>query len=92
MEIIILGQKVDTKDITEIFEIERDKKMFLNREAGFVIVFMDGSRKVFKENIFYESYPSQISGKKEKWERLQKEVEDKWQKDKHHLEEFNFKQ
>ena len=91
MEIIILGQKIETKEITEIFEIERDKKMFLNREAGFVIVFMDGSRKVFKENISYESYPSQIFSKKEKWERLQKEVEDKWQKDKHHLEEFNFK-
>lgn len=47
MEIIVLGQVIDTKKITEIYEIERDKRMFLNREAGFVIVFMGRFQKTF---------------------------------------------
>ena len=87
-EIIVLGTKINTKEITAIYEIERDKKMFLNREAGFVIMFMDGTHKTFKENIPYESYSSEISAKKERWAKLQKEVTEKWEKDKHQFEEF----
>lgn len=90
MGIIVLGVKIDTKEITAIWEIEKEKKMFLNREAGFVIKFMDGSTKVFKENIPYESYASEIAYKKEKWAKLQKEVTEKWEKDKHNLQEFGF--
>lgn len=89
MEIIVLGQKIDTKDITAIYEIERDKKMFLNREAGFVIQFMDGTQKIFKEDIPYESYSSEISHKKELWRKLQDSVTKKWNEDKHQLPEFN---
>ena len=90
MEIIVLGDKIDTKEITAIWEIEKEKKMFLNREAGFVIKFMDGSTKIFKENIPYESYASEISYKKEKWAKLQKEVIEKGKEDKHNLQEFGF--
>ena len=64
MEIIVLGEKIDTKQITAIWDIESKKTMFLNREAGFVIKFMDGSTKTFKENIPYESYASEIYHKK----------------------------
>lgn len=88
MEIIVLGQVIDTKKITEIYEIERDKRMFLNREAGFVIVFMDGSKKTFGERIPYESYASQISHTKSVWAKLQKEVTEKWEQDKHDLPVF----
>lgn len=90
MEIIVLGEKINTKEITAIWEIEEKKKMFLNREAGFVIKFMDGSKKVFKEDIPYESYASEISYKKKKWAKLQKEVMIKWEKDKHDFQEFGF--
>jgi len=79
MEIIFLGEKIDTKEIKAIWEIEKEKKMFLNREAGFVIDYMDGSTKVFKENIPYESYPSEIAFKKQKWSKLQKEITEQWE-------------
>ena len=90
MEIIILGKKIDTKDITEIYDVERDKQRFLNREAGFVIRFMDGSSMIFKEDIPYESYISEISFKKEKWHNLQKQVTAKWESDNHGFPEFGF--
>jgi len=90
MEIIVLGHKIDTKDITDIYDVERDKRMFLNREAGFIILFMDGSRKAFKENIPYESYSSEIIEAKQRWAKLQKEVIDKWKADSHGLPEFGF--
>ena len=77
MEIIVLGQVIDTKKITEIYDIERDKRMFLNREAGFVIAFMDGSKIRFGERISYDSYA-----------KLQKEVTEKWDQDKHDLPVF----
>lgn len=78
MEIIVLGQVIDTKKITDIYDIERDKRMFLNREAGFVIAFMDGSKIRFGERISYYSYASEISQIKKTWAKLQKEVTEKW--------------
>ena len=88
MEIIVLGQVIDTKKIKEIYEIERDKRMFLNREAGFVIVFMDNTKQTFCERIPYESYVSEISYKKNTWAKLQKEVTEKWKQDMHDLQVF----
>ncbi len=88
MIIIVEGEKVETKDITEIYDIERDKTMFLNREAGFVIKFMDGSSNVFGEKMAYELYPSQIHDIKNKWENLQDKVNHAWEKDKHSYQEF----
>lgn len=90
MEIIVLGHKIDTKDISDIYDVERDKQMFLNRESGFIIQFMDGSKKVFKENIPYESYSSEIREIKQRWLKLQNEVDEKWKADKHELPEFGF--
>jgi len=91
MEIIVLDQVIDTKKIIEIYDIERDKKMFFNREAGFIIVFMDGSTKIFGERIPYESYSSEIAHTKKVWATLQKEVTEKWEQDKHNLPVFGFK-
>jgi hypothetical protein len=88
VEIIVLGQVIDTKKIKEIYEIERDKRMFLNREAGFVIVFMDDTKQTFCERIPYESYASEISYKKNTWAKLQKEVTEKWKQDMHDLQVF----
>jgi hypothetical protein len=90
MEIIVLGEKIDTKEITAIWEIEKEKKYFLNREAGFVIKLMDGTEKVFSEDIPYESTYLNIADKKEKWSKLQMEVTEFWEKNKHGFPEFKF--
>lgn len=90
MEIVVLGTKVDTKYIGDIYDCERDKKMFFNREAGFIIKFLDGSKMTCKESIPYESYPSEISDIKNRWSKLQKEITDKWHEDGHGLPEFGF--
>ena len=66
MKILVENKLIETKDIADIVDIEAGKRMFLNREAGFKIIFLDGSEMVFKENIPYESYPAQISQKKRK--------------------------
>ena len=91
MNILVLGEKIETKEIVEIYDIERDKAMFLNRSAGFVIRFIDGSWRQFGESIGYDSYPHEIMDIKKKWAKLQKEVIDKWESDKHGLEVFGFK-
>lgn len=88
MEILVLNTKIETKDIVDIYEVERDKKMFLNREAGFIIEMIGGSRYTFSENIPYESYPSEISSIKSKWKKLREEVEAQWKQDKHDLKTF----
>lgn len=75
MEMIILGEKINTEEIDSIWDIERDKKMFLNREAGFIVKFKNGSTKCFKEDIPYESYPSEIAKIKIKWNNIQKQLE-----------------
>ena len=72
MKIIVNDKVVETKDIADIVDIEAGKKMFLNREAGFKITFLDDETPdmEFKENIPYESYPNEIAAKKEKWKVL----------------------
>lgn len=89
MKIVVNGEVIETKEITDIYEVEKYKKMFVNREAGFVIKLMDGSEKRFSERIPYETTDRQIGVIKNKWEKLQDEVYEKWQEDKHNLEEFN---
>lgn len=56
--------------------------MFLNREAGFKITFLDGGDMLFFEPIPYESSPHDIWYKKEKWKELMNKVIEKWQADK----------
>jgi len=89
MKILIQDKVVETKDIADIVDIEADKKMFLNREAGFKILFIDGiSEMTFKQNIPYESYPREIAEIKDKWKTLMSEVIKKWQSDKTEIEIF----
>jgi hypothetical protein len=90
MQIIVLGEVIENKDITEIYDVERDKKAFFNRDAGFIIRFMDGSSKTFSERIPYESYPSEIREIKDKWSKLMDKVIKQWEEDKHKLKEFTF--
>ena len=68
MEIIVQGHKVETKEIFRIVDIEHYKKMFLNREAGFIIERIDKPSITVGERIAYESYPSEIRDKHQKWE------------------------
>lgn len=89
MQILVQNKVVETKDIADIVDIEADKKMFLNREAGFKIIFLDGIREmVFKQNIPYESYQREISAIKDKWKSLMNEVVKKWHSDKTEIETF----
>lgn len=88
MKILVENRLIETKDIADIVDIEANKRMFLNREAGFKIIFLDGSEMVFKENIPYESYPRQITEKKEKWERLMTKVKAEFLKDRIELKSF----
>ena len=70
--IIIENTKFRRGDICDIYDIERDKKMFLNRDAGFIVkTFGDENSpsKSFKfgEKISYESSSNDISEVKNKW-------------------------
>jgi len=91
MKIVVLGVTVETQEIFDIKEVEHNKTMFLNREAGFIIYLIDKEPLVFKERIPYETYASQIAFIKSNWTKLQNEVFEKWQKDKSELQQFNFK-
>lgn len=76
----IEGRKFRRGDIYEIYECERDKDMFFNREAGFIVktyATKDCDAQLFKysEPIAYESYPHEIAYKKNKWkERMNKAI------------------
>jgi len=91
MQIIVNGKVVETKEIADIVDIEAGKTMFLNREAGFRIIFLDPDTPdmVFKENIPYESYTSQISAIKEAWKQLMDRVVEQWKTDKTEIPSFN---
>lgn len=88
MEIAIGGFVLDTKDIVDIVDIEHNKKMFLNRQAGFIIKFKNNTQKHFGESIPYDSYPSEIGRIKEKWYNLKKQVVKKWESDKNEIQNF----
>lgn len=88
MEILIQDKIVETKDIVDIYHVERGKKMFLNRDAGFIIVLRNGEKLQFSENIPYESYPREIIAVYEKWDSLRKAVYEKWQSDKLEIPTF----
>lgn len=88
MKILVLGKTIETTEISGIYEVERDKKMFLNRHAGFIIELIDKEPMVFKESIPYESYPREISDTKAKWKALREKIVAQWKEDKHQLKEF----
>lgn len=88
MQILVQNKVVETKEIADIVDIEADKKMFLNRDAGFKIILLNGEVLSFIEPIAYESTPLDISYKKQKWARLMNDVKAKWQSDKTEIETF----
>ena len=57
---------------------EKYKQNFLNRDAGFIIVTSDSVKHVFSEPIPYDSYPSDISHLKNKWDDLRIKIEEQW--------------
>ena len=70
--IIIENTKFRRGNICDIYDIERDKKMFLNRDAGFIVkTFGDENSPSksfeFGEKISYESSSYYISEVKNKW-------------------------
>lgn len=82
-EIVIEGRKFRRSDIYDIYECERDKRNFLNREAGFIVKTYgdkDNEPQLFKygEPIAYESYPHEIAAKKHKWDVKMKKYIDLW--------------
>lgn len=91
MKILVQHRLVETLNIANIVDIEADKKRFLNREAGFKIILIEGDVLAmdFKEDIPYESYPHEISRVKEKWKKLEEDVKAKWQSDKNGIPTFN---
>ena len=78
--IAIEWMKFRRGDIYDIYECERDKTMFFNREAGFIVqTYGDKNQEPefhkFSESILYESYPSEIRDKKNRWEgRMNKAI------------------
>jgi hypothetical protein len=92
MKILLENKLIETRDIADIVDIEAGKKMFLNREAGFRIIFLDGSELIFKENISYESYPREINQKKEKWEKLMNKVKEEFINDRTEIKSFKLNQ
>ena len=88
MKILVCGRTVDTTEIADIIDIEANKKMFLNREAGFIIQRIDKEDMIFGEKIPYESYPREISEVKDKWRRLRDQVYAQWQEDKADIKVF----
>lgn len=77
--IMIGTTKINLRGIKDVYDIERDKQMFLNREAGFIIEYENGSEQRYGENIPYESYPHEIRSKKQKWKITETKVFNAWQ-------------
>lgn len=82
VKILINETVIETSEIANIVDVEADKKMFLNREAGFKLIMIDGSVKIFSEQIPYESTPGRIQDIKQKWERKMNDVMKYWKQDK----------
>ena len=91
MKIVVNNTVIETTEIVDIYDVEKYKTMFINREAGFVIKFVDGTKRYFSERIPYDSTDRQIGVIKRKWKELQDELYKKWQEDKHDMPEFKLK-
>lgn len=91
MDIVVLGKKINTKEIFDIQEVEQEKTFFIVREAGFIVHLIDKQPIIFSQVIPFNSYKSEIDAIKKDWATLQNEVYEKWQKDKSELEFFNLK-
>jgi len=76
----IMGDRYLKSSITSIHDIERDKTMFLNREAGFIVETFGRVSKKYGERIPYESTPAEINAIKHGWDLKMKKVIELWQK------------
>lgn len=70
----IEGYRFRRGDIYDIYDCERDKQIFFNRKAGFIVrTYGDKNHKpqefIFGEPIAYESTSCQITDKKREWEQ-----------------------
>lgn len=77
-KVIIEGHKFRRGDICDIYDIERDKQMFFNRDAGFIVSLIGNKKYTFGEKIPYDSYPGDIGRIKDKWEIRMKEAVKIW--------------
>lgn len=82
MEIIVQGQKIETKEICRIVDIEHYKTMFMNRQAGFIVERINKPSISFWDPIPYEASGYQASCIREKWSTLRAALEAKWNEDK----------
>lgn len=90
MKKIIQGHEIETREIYRILYIEHYKRMFMNRNAGFIIERIGGKLSItIGERIPYETSGWDIRCIRERWDRLRKEVEAKWNEDKIEIPIFN---
>jgi len=88
MKILIESEIIETTDIADIQDIEKHTYRSSSRIAGFVLIMMDGTKKIFAEGIPYESYPYEIAAKKDKWQSLRERVTAQWSEDKTEIKHF----
>lgn len=82
MKILIEETIIETREIANVYDVEAKKQMFLNREAGFFVVMIDGTKHKFSQDIDYDSYPSEIGRIKNMWHDKMVKVIEKWNQDK----------
>lgn len=75
-EIIIEGNKIDTKDIWDI-ELKTG-----SRWTGVIIKVTDKPNIEIGRSIPYETYPSQFRGYYDPYEKLFEQIKTKWEADK----------
>lgn len=82
MKILVQDTVVETLDIADVFDVNRDSQIMWNRRAGFVVLFLDNTRIEFGVNIPPETYPREVEEVKKLWKRRMDAVIEKWQSDK----------
>lgn len=76
MKIIIQGREIDTKEIWDI------KLKTESRYVKLIIKITDKPNIEIGRNIVYETYPSEFREIYAPYERLYKEIKEKWEADK----------
>lgn len=80
MEIKIQGVIVETKEITDITEYQRER--FWDRHCGFKVFLHKKEPIIFEWKIPYNSYTSEIASMKNKCRLLMQSIISEWEKDK----------
>ena len=74
MVIIVKDKTINTELVADVWDIERDKKHFLNSQAGFVVLYKNGNSELFYEDIDYESTSRDIYNIKMKWYEIRVKI------------------